>query len=336
MTESSSDMEKGKTESTALVLPDNGKCKITEQNISDELPSANKMLNEKLNVTSNRSAQNVTTVDVSDDATSENASNKPDDANQASNLSVEKCNKKPAKEVGELLSSDDCSTSNTTDELLEELGINEHVTQSPVPVPVNNVPSEDLSIKSVGTPVSTLTGDAASQGKVNPIDLKTNGNTRQEIENASSHVDDYVPTSQNEENINLVSGPKLPVKNEPEDDVPNITDYSKLEAKELEDNTQFTFHMLQEQIEQLQCKIETKEVTCGEVKNLIKTEQVKFSSDRRNDDPISVSSGVDSDTESAGIKIEPINETKQDNENQHDSNTSKLNVNSLRKHKHSH
>ena len=170
--ESSSDMENDATDSNTLVLPENGKCKNAEQQIIDELPSANETLNENQKVTPNRPARSVTTVDVPSDTMSENASNKPDDINQASNLSVGKGNENPVKEIGELLSSDDCSTSNTTDELLEELGINERVTQSPVPVPVNKVTSEDLISKSAGTPVVTLPGNAALQSKVNPVDLK--------------------------------------------------------------------------------------------------------------------------------------------------------------------
>ena len=283
--ETSSDIEKDIMDGNIVVLTETGKSNIVDKHSIAELPSANETVSVEQETIPDIPERNYITTEVSSNTKSENASEKLDNTIQKANLFAENNNEKPAKEIGELLSSDDCSTSNTTDKLLEELGINERVTQSPVPVPVNNVTC-DLMNKHADSPISSATGDAAVQVKTDkPVELETNDTACKKAEPTSSeptptsHDDATAPTSENVENNGLLPRPELSVKTELDEDMPDITDCSQLKSNELEENTQFTFHMLQEQIQQLQCKIETKDLTCVDVKKLIKTEQVKFSSD---------------------------------------------------------
>ena len=266
--EYSSDIEKDAMDGNIVVQTETVKSNIIDKHSIAELPSANETLNVKQKTIPDIPERSDITMDVSSDAMSENTSDKLDNINQTSNLVVGKDNEKPGKEIGQLLSSDDCSTSNTTDKLLEELGINECVTQLPAPVPVNNISSGDMKNKSADSPVPAVTGNAAVQDKTDKLDeFKTDDIARKKVEPTSTEhtptpdVDVTAPTSENMENKGLVSRPELSVKNELDKYMPDITDCSKLKSNELEENTQFTFHMLQEQIQQLQCKIETKEVT---------------------------------------------------------------------------
>ena len=316
--ESSSDIEKDATDCNIVQTETSKGISINKHSIV-EMPSANETLNVNQKSAPGIPERSDITMDVSSNAISENTSDKLDNINQTANLVVGKDNEKPGKETGELLSSDDCSTSNTTDELLEELGINERVIQSsPAPSPVNNISSGNLIDKSVDDPVPAVTGNAAVQDKTDKLDdLKTDEIICKKDEptikehTPTPQVDATAPTSENIVNNVLVPGLDLTVKTELDDDMPDITDCSKLKSNELEENTQFTFHMLQEQIQQLQCKIETKELTCGD--------QVKISAVRKVNDPVYVSSDVDTDNDSPLIKTEAITETSQGDDNKQDS-----------------
>ena len=250
---------------------------------------------------------------------------------------MEKDNKNAGKEIGELLSSDDCSTSNTTDELLEELGINERCTQplpEPTPEPEINISSGNLTDKSVDEPIPAVSGKVAVQDETDKLDeLNTNKTTCKNDEQDTTidlptpQVNATASTSKNKSNKALLTRSDLLLKTELDDDMPGITDCSKLKSNELEENTQFTFHLLQEQIQQLQCKIKTKELTT--------VNQTKVSPGQTADNPAYVRNDVntDKDNDSPFIKTESGNETNHGDSNKHDSDTSTLNVTGLRKRK---
>ena len=195
--ESSSDIEKDATDCNITVPAETGTSNLVDKVSIVELTSANETFSVKRKDIPDIPHRCKNTTEVANDAMSENVPDKLDNTIQTANLVAKTNNEKPVKEIGELLSSDDCSTSNTTDELLEELGINEHVTQSPIPLPVNGITSDDigeLRNKIADTPVLAVTGNAAVQVKTDHLDeVESNTTTCKKAELANA---DPTPTSQ--------------------------------------------------------------------------------------------------------------------------------------------
>ena len=276
---------------------------------------------------------------MSNDATSENNPNILNDADQTTDLVTEKENTKAGKELGELVSSDDCSTSNTTDELLEELGINERCPQpqplpEPTPEPEIDNSSGNLTDKSVDESIPSMSGKVSVQDETdNSIELDPDKTTTKDVDQNTTvnpptpQVNATTSTSKNKSNMVSPTSSDQLVKTEQDDGMPSITDCSKLKSNELEENTQFTFHLLQEQIQQLQCKIETKDLTAES--------KTKVSPGHTADSPAIVRNAIntDKDNDIPVIKTETGNETNHGDDDTHDSDTSMLNVTGLRKRK---
>ena len=342
--ESSLDIDKNATEYNNVIQTETSECSRTNQDkdkqSTSEMLSADELINSNQKTVPDTPKVCNITLDGSNDAISENNSVNLNDVNQTTDLVVEKDNKKAGKEIGELLSSDDCSTSNTTDELLEELGINERCTQpqplpEPTPEPEINNSSGNLTDKSVDESIPAVSGKVAVQDETDKLDERNTNKTTSKNDEQDTTIDLPTPqvnatasTSENKSNKALSTRSDLLVKTElDDDDMPGITDCSKLKSNELEENTQFTFHLLQEQIQQLQCKIETKELTT--------VNQIKVSPGQTADNPVYVRNDVntDKDNDSPFIKTESGNETNHGDGNKHDSDTSTLNVTGLQKRK---
>ena len=224
-------------------------------------------------------------------------------------------------EIGEIASMDDCSTSDTTEELLGELGLSKdgyhgtgigatNVTNATTSLDSNMSGNDTESVPVDKSPTASLTVQEAPPVKTKQQDTVKTGQdtTTSPNELNKTEVEPKLQTSVTKPKITAESTTtgeaqhpnKLDlltkIKRESKQDV--ITEgVSEPDEVNHELNTQLTFHQLQEQIEQLQCKVEVQnlvktELTCGDVKDLIKSEQVKFA--LPTNDIISVSSDCDS------------------------------------------
>ena len=184
---------------------------------------------------------------------------------------------KSPREDGELVTADDCSTSDTTEELLEEMGLLTKSGNCPKTVkPVTNS-AKDVLTSSDNT-VKAIIPDVIQKLMPKSKTEQQESDNRKSPKNSSNIVSDNDPiiTKREPETGDVVSGSDQTAEQLPhKDDASAIVIVSdteltdtdtvivKQEPKDGESNgldPQHTFHVLQEQILNLQCKVEMHKV----------------------------------------------------------------------------
>ena len=268
---------------------------------------------------------------------------------------------KSHREDGELVSADDCSTSDTTEELLDEMGLlpklgNSSKTESDTSNVKDVPPGKDISIKSIKPDtgrkdIPAITPDSESEEQDNRVNAAAvalsgtkseNGivSTKQETETAVLNSDQTTQhKTTNDEAIVIASDTELTVltnadtvivKTESKDyeetrrldnatilvSDTEITDNDtvivKCESETGESNSvdpQHTFHALQEQILNLQCKVEMHKV---KKENLVSLGTITLFSDTDENDMSSEQKPDSTGTKLATPKGEPLTDPDND------------------------
>ena len=184
---------------------------------------------------------------------------------------------KSPHEDGELITADNCSTSNTTEELLEEMGLLSKVGNCSKTVkPVTSSAKEVLT--GSDTTIKAVIPDVGQKLMPESKTERQESDNKKSLNNLSNIVSDNDPgiTNREPETGDVVSGSgqtaeQLPHKDDASAIVivsdTELTDTDtiivKQEPKDGESNgldPQHTFHVLQEQILNLQCKVEMHKV----------------------------------------------------------------------------